>query len=166
MSRTIRLLCFLVIPVFAITVTVSIAARREPDVPSASLRETLTARGVSALHAIADSARNADLRWPNFAPHKTEFTKFYEANSYSLAWLQNSHVRPQALAVIEVLRNADSRGLEPEDYDASRWSIRLSKLEQNPSEQELISFDTALTVSAMRQVQRRRLRSEQGRECD
>ena len=45
-----------------------------------------------ALHAIADSARNEDLRWPNFAPCKTEFSKFYEANGYSLAWLQNGQV--------------------------------------------------------------------------
>ena len=152
MSRAICLLRFLVIPVCAITVTVITAARRQPDLPSASLRETLTPAGVSALHAIADSARNTDLRWPSFAPYKTEFTKFYEANSDSLAWLQNGQVRPQALAVIEVLKNANSRGLEPEDYDATRWPIRLSKLEQNPSERELISFDTALTVSAMRYI--------------
>jgi len=61
-------------------------------------------------------------------------------------------VRPQALAVIEVLKHADSRGLEPEDYDASRWSDWLSKLGQNPSEQDLVLFDTALTVSAMRYI--------------
>jgi len=160
MSGTICLLRVLVIPVFAITVTVVIAARREPHPPSASLREqppalggqALTPAGVSALHAIADSARNTDLRWPNFAPYKTEFTKFYEANGYSLAWLHNGQLRPPASAVIDVLKNANSKGLAPEDYDASRWPIQLSKLEQNPSEQDLISFDTALTVSAMRYI--------------
>ena len=113
---------------------------------------TLTPAGVSALHAIADSARNEDLLWPNFAPCKTEFSKFYEANGYSLAWLQNGQVRPQGLAVIQVLENANSRGLEPDDYDASRWPTRLAKLRQNPSEQDLVSFDTALTVSAMRYI--------------
>ena len=54
--------------------------------------------------------------------------------------------------MIQVLENANSRGLEPDDYDASRWPTRLAKLRQNPSEQDLVSFDTALTVSAMRYI--------------
>ena len=111
----------------------------------------MTPAGVSALHAIADSARE-ELRWPNFAPYKTEFGKFYGANGYSLVWVQNGQVRPQGLAVIEVLEQANSKGLEPEDYDGLRWPTRLSKLRQNPSEQDLILFDTALTVSAMRYI--------------
>jgi murein L,D-transpeptidase YcbB/YkuD len=114
--------------------------------------QALTASGVTALRAIADSASNPDLHWPNFAPYKSEFAKFYAANNYSLMWLQNGRVRPQGLAVVEVLKNANSRGLEPEDYDASRWPARLSKLSQNPSELDLISFDTALTVSVMRYI--------------
>src|SRR5262249_4536779 len=54
--------------------------------------------------------------------------------------------------VIYVLEQANSKGLEPEDYNASRWPTWLSKLERNPSEQDLVSFDTALTVSAMRYI--------------
>lgn len=114
--------------------------------------QSLTTAGVSTLHAIADSARNEELRWPDFAPYKTDFRKFYEANGYSLVWVQNGEVAPQGLAVIEVLEKANSRGLEPEDYDGPHWAARLSKLRKNPSEQELILFDTALTVSAMRYV--------------
>jgi Scaffold domain len=86
--------------------------------PAVSDGRTLTPAGASALHAIADSARNEDLHWPNFAPYKAEFSKFYQANGYSLAWLQNGQVRSQGLAVIEVLEHANSRGLEVEDYDA------------------------------------------------
>ena len=123
-----------------------------PQQPAVSGGRTLTPAGVSALHAIAEAAHNEDLRWTNFAPYKTEFSKFYEANGYSLAWLQNGQVRPQGLAVIEVLENASSRGLEPEDYDASRWPTRLSKLRESPSEQDLVLFDAALTVSAMRYI--------------
>ena len=132
----------LVIIVLFSALTLIIVATREPTCASAFLSRqpavsggrNLTPAGVSALHAIADSARNEDLRWPNFAPYKTEFSKFYEANGYSLAWLQNS------------------RGLEPEDYDASRWPTRLSKLRQGPSEEDLVLFDTALTVSALRYI--------------
>ena len=113
---------------------------------------TLTPAAVTALHTIVDMARNYDLRWPDFAPYKAEFGKFYVANGDSLVWVPNGQVRPQALAVIEVLKNANSRGLDPEDYDGPRWPARILKLQQSPSEQDLVSFDTALTVSAMRYV--------------
>jgi murein L,D-transpeptidase YcbB/YkuD len=114
--------------------------------------QTLSSSGVPALHGIVDSGRNADLRWPDFTPYKTEVAKLYETSSYSLLWVQNLRVRPQGLAVIGLLQNADAKGLDAEDYDGSRWQGRLLKLGQKPSEQDLISFDTALTVSAMRYI--------------
>jgi len=114
--------------------------------------QKLTPAGVAALRTIAISGRNPDLRWPDFAPYKDEFARFYESCGYSLVWLQNGGVRPQALAVIEVLKHADAKGLEPEDYDASRWPAHLDKLSRNPSEQDLVSFDAALTVSTMRYI--------------
>ena len=112
----------------------------------------LSASGVPTLHAIVDSGRNGDLHWSDFTPYKTEVAKLYETNGYSLLWVQNGRVRPQGLAVIELLQNADAKGLDPEDYDGSRWQDRLLKLGQKPSEQDLVSFDTALTVSAMRYI--------------
>jgi L,D-transpeptidase YcbB len=122
-----------------------------------ALAQTLSASGLPALHGIVDSARNADLRWPDFTPYKTEIAKLYETNGYALLWVQNGRVRPQGLAVIVLLQNAGAKGLDPEDYDGSRWQGRLLKLgqtslDQKPSEQDLASFDTALTVSAMRYI--------------
>src|SRR5277367_2961842 len=114
--------------------------------------QTLPVSGVPALHGIVDSGRNADLRWPDFTLYKAEVAKLYETNGYSLFWVQNGRVRPQGLAVIELLQNANAKGLDPEDYDGSRWQGRLLKLGQKPSEEDLISFDTALTVSAMRYI--------------
>ncbi len=114
--------------------------------------QALSASGLSALHGIVDSARNADLRWSDFTPYKTEVAKLYEANGYSLLWVQNGRVRPQGLAVIGLLQNANAKGLDPEDYDGSRWQGRLLKLGQKPSEQDFVSFDTALTVSAIRYI--------------
>jgi len=119
--------------------------------------QMLSASGVSALHGIVDSGHNADLRWPDFTPYRTEVAKLYETNGYSLLWVQNGRVRPQGLAVIKLLQNANAKGLDPEDYDGSRWQGRMLKLGQNelaqkPSEQDLASFDTALTVSAMRYI--------------
>src|SRR6266403_2890716 len=114
--------------------------------------QTLSASGVPGLHDSVDSGRNADLRWSDFTAYKTEVAKLYQTNGYSLLWFQNGHVRPQGLAVIALLQNADAKGLDPEDYDRSRWQGHLLKLGQKPSEQDLVSFDTALTVSAMRYI--------------
>jgi murein L,D-transpeptidase YcbB/YkuD len=114
--------------------------------------QTLSASGVSTLHDIVDSGRNADLRWSDFTPYKTEVAKLYETNGYSLLWVQSGRVRPQGLAVIELLQNAHAKGLDAEDYDGPRWQGRLLNLGQKPSEQDLASFDTALTVSAMRYI--------------
>src|SRR5271169_875998 len=114
--------------------------------------QTLSASGVPALRGIVDSGRNADLRWSDFTPYKAEVAKLYETNGYSLLWVQNGRVRPQALAMIGLLQNANAKGLDAEDYDGSRWQGRLLKLGQKPSEQDLASFDAALTVSAMRYI--------------
>jgi murein L,D-transpeptidase YcbB/YkuD len=118
--------------------------------------QKLSGPGVAALHDIVDSGRNADLRWSDFTAYKTEVAKLYERNGYSLLWVQNGRVRPQGLAVIELLQNAEAKGLDTEDYDGSRWQGRLVKLgqkkDQKPSDQDLVSFDTALTVSAMRYI--------------
>jgi L,D-transpeptidase YcbB len=108
--------------------------------------------GFPAIHTIVDSAHNPDLRWPDFSPYRAEVSTLYASSGYSLLWIQNGRVRPQALAVIGLLQNANAKGLEPEDYDSSRWQSRLLKLNQKPSEQDLASFDSALTVSAMRYI--------------
>ena len=68
-----------------------------------------SANGDLQFHAIVESARNADLRWPDFAPYKAEVVKFYEMNNNSLVWSQNGRVRPQGLAVIDLLRHANSQ---------------------------------------------------------
>jgi L,D-transpeptidase YcbB len=114
--------------------------------------QMLSTSGVPALHSIVDSARNADLHWSDFTPYKAEVARIYDINGYSLLWLQKGRLRPQGLAVIELLQNANAKGLDPEDYDGPQWQDRILKLEQRPSEQDLVSFDTALTVSAMRYI--------------
>src|SRR6202167_5942321 len=148
LKLAVMILCLVLISVIVLSRRTISASESHPQQSAG----TLTPAGVTALHNIADMARNDDLRWPDFAPYKAEFGKFYDASSNSLVWVQSGQVRPQALAVIEVLKNANSRGLDPEDYDGPRWPARILKLQQSPSEQDLVSFDTALTVSAMRYV--------------
>jgi L,D-transpeptidase YcbB len=97
------------------------------------------------------SAGNLDgMRWPNFRDYRPSLEGFYQPVGYIPAWIQANAPSPQALAMIELFRNAWQKGLEPEDYDASRWENRLHALAGSMSDQA--GFDLALTVSAMRYI--------------
>jgi murein L,D-transpeptidase YcbB/YkuD len=51
--------------------------------------------------------------------------------------------------MIEVLKQADSKGLNSDDYDASRWAPRLQQLSDPTAAAQ---FDAALTVCVMRYI--------------
>jgi murein L,D-transpeptidase YcbB/YkuD len=94
-----------------------------------------------------------DLRWPDFTNYREQVRQFY-GPAFSLAWTSNGAPTPQARALVQALQRAEERGLEPEDYDASRWKDRLARFASaNPvSSEELARFDLSLTVSALRYV--------------
>ncbi|HKD66746.1 MAG TPA: L,D-transpeptidase family protein [Candidatus Binataceae bacterium] len=94
-----------------------------------------------------------DLRWPNFTDYRSYVKAFYETGGYALAWTAGGRPTPQAQGMIQQFKQAQLKGLNPEDYDASRWDGRLAKLAPsapNPSQTDLIHFDLAMTVLAMR----------------
>src|ERR1700676_97976 len=111
--------------------------------------------GTGDLNALIAAGTLPDLRWPNFTDYRDSVKKFYDAGGYSLAWIQNGKASPQAVSMILLFQQAASKGLNPEDYDASRWDARLAKLQPTapkPSDTDLAHIDLALTVSAMRYI--------------
>ena len=90
------------------------------------------------------------MRWPTFRDYQPSLQRFYGPTDYAPAWVHGATPSPQALSKLEVFRNAWRKGLEPEDYDASRWEGRLQALKNSASEQAV--FDVALTVCAMRYI--------------
>jgi murein L,D-transpeptidase YcbB/YkuD len=92
------------------------------------------------------------LRWPNFTDYRTWLQKFYEPAAYAPAWVQSSQPTPQALALIEVFKDAWKKGLDPEAYDAPRWQERIQALKSSSKTRTVARFDVALTVSTMRYV--------------
>jgi murein L,D-transpeptidase YcbB/YkuD len=113
----------------------------------------LSAQAQSEFRKLIDTGILADLRWPNFSDFRGQVMKFYEGGGLSLAWIRGDRASPQALAMIEEFKKASMKGLEPEDYDASRWDSRLANI-QSPGSPALEAdrghFDLALTVCAMR----------------
>jgi murein L,D-transpeptidase YcbB/YkuD len=102
---------------------------------------------------LIESGELTDMRWPDFISYREQVRQFY-GPAFSLAWTSNSAPTPQARSLVQTLQLAEEKGLEPEDYDASRWTARLARFASiNPvSSEELARFDLALTISALRYI--------------
>jgi len=114
--------------------------------------QKLSPEGQAALQRIIDSAHHPDLHWPDFPPYKAEMKDFYTRTGSTLGWIRDRKPTPQAHAMIDLFTQSDHKGLVPDDYDASRWSARLQKLQGSASDTDLANFDAAMTVSAMRYI--------------
>jgi len=86
----------------------------------------------------------AELRRPDFSKRQMDVQQFYKSAGYQPAWIRNGSATPRAREIIGVLQNAAAKGLDPEDYDGSRWAERLGAPD--------IRFDLELTVCVMRYV--------------
>jgi len=88
---------------------------------------------------------------PDFSDYRLHFQHAYDTSSYAPLWLNGNQPTPQATAVIGLLQNSLHKGLNPDDYDASRWQSRLDGL-KTASDVALADFDAALTVGLMRYI--------------
>ena len=127
----------------------------DPQSPSIGDAEPLGPEGQASLHAILESGSLPDLRWPDFSDCRDDLAKFYEEYGGALPWVSGMQATPQAQAMIAILERADEKGLSADDYDGPRWPARLANLKpatRDPKEQDLVRFDVALTISAMRYI--------------
>ena len=110
------------------------------------------AAAVSArLHIIATAGKLADLRWPDFSDYQLHFQHVYDTVNFAPVWVHNGQPTLQALGVIQALEDSRRKGLDPGDYDASRWQARITALKAGGvSADTVANFDAALTVNAMR----------------
>jgi murein L,D-transpeptidase YcbB/YkuD len=133
--------------------TASTDARRKGAIEEQNLGtpESLSASGEQELRAIVASERLVNLQWPNFSENSVAVKEFYESSD-RLGWSRGGKPTPQALELIEILEEADQKGLDSRDYDGVKWPERLKSL-QSPggaTESALVKFDVALTVSTLR----------------
>ena len=119
------------------------------NAPAMASNTVPSGEAAGSLRAAVTTGRLADLRWPDFADYRADVQKFYEASGFQLAWSRDGRPTPQALAIIEVLQQAQVKGLDPEDYDASRWSERIKQWSQPAA---AARFDVAMTVCLTRYV--------------
>ncbi|MGC2198264.1 MAG: L,D-transpeptidase family protein [Terriglobales bacterium] len=106
----------------------------------------------SDIQNLVTSGNLEGMRWPNFSDYRVWVQRFYEPTGYAPAWIQGSQPARQALSLIEVFRDAWKKGLDPEDYDASRWEERIRTLQSSSGGPAVARFDVALSVSTLRYV--------------
>jgi murein L,D-transpeptidase YcbB/YkuD len=108
--------------------------------------------GRTLLRGLVEQAFLPELRWASFAEHREAVQRFYAERADALAWFRDGRPTPQATAVVQALRRADEKGLDPRDYGGPAWAGWLDALRTGSAvdEWERIRFDVALTVSTMR----------------
>lgn len=116
--------------------------------------EPLSAAGEQELRTIVQSGRLSDLQWPNFTDHSASVKEFYEETGNKLGWIQNGKPTSQALELIQILEEAETKGLDSKDYDGARWPDRVKVLQSGGGASEFgrVKFDVALTVSGTRYI--------------
>ena len=120
-----------------------------------ALGNNLSAPDEVRLRSLVAAGTLPGMRWPDFKDYQDQVSTFYEAGGYSLAWVRDDEVTPQAQVMIQLFKASAQKGLTAEDYDGSRWDARVGKIRAvGPllSQEGLIRFDLALTVCAMRYV--------------
>jgi len=111
----------------------------QPNSPDyASNLQTLTAQGQLPL-----------LRWPDYIDYQADVKTFYDDRNYELAWSREGKPTAAASSFIQAFRQADAKGLRPEDYDANRWQERVGKLAGKDAD-ATAQFDVTMTVNVMR----------------
>ena len=111
-----------------------------------------------AVQQILSSPKLSAMRWPDYTTLQAQVQKFYAARNDNPAWLRDGKPTAAATALLQQFHDAQLKGLDPEDYDASRWPARLAKLDQirsghdssDAAQAAIAEFDAALTISALR----------------
>jgi murein L,D-transpeptidase YcbB/YkuD len=147
-------LAFPISPVGAVTSTPQSSASPQPT-PLIVGGQPISSEASAILGGWIDSGSLSALKWTNFSDYRSHVQNFYGLPNYSLAWVRGSHPTPQALALIAILQDADSKGLSADDYDGPRWPDRIAPLQRaspSPTDADLAQFDLALTVCVMRYI--------------
>lgn len=117
------------------------------------LPATIDASAVAAkLHSIADAGKLSALRYPDFHDYQQHIEHAYGLTSFTPMWLVEGKPSSQALGLIAAIADIRKKGLDPEEYDNSRWPARLAALKKAPTPDTIANFDVAMTVSAMRLI--------------
>jgi L,D-transpeptidase YcbB len=119
-----------------------------------SLAMAATSQGSAepALRGIIEEGARAYLEWPERKGDRDELLKLYSKSGFHLLWSDATKPSRQALDMLQELRNAGERGLDPNDYEGNRLTYLLVDLIETPAAglEQWALFDAGMSQSILR----------------
>jgi L,D-transpeptidase YcbB len=105
-----------------------------------------------ALKRLIEEGNPAYLSGLATASDRVEIGELYATNAYRLLWSDGAKPTAQAIALLQQLRLAGERGLDPEDYPGNRLAYLLVDLidAQHSGIEQWALFDAGLSLAGMR----------------
>ncbi|MGH7495973.1 MAG: L,D-transpeptidase family protein [bacterium] len=130
----------------AFVLSSSIAAQALPNNPDTTISRTI--------RTVIAATHHPRMKWPDFPFYKDEMEGLYQPLAFQPFWLVNGQPRPQIRDAVDILLYAETRGLDPEDYDASRLDAQARQIQAGAgfSAEDLALFDTQLSLALFRQI--------------
>ncbi len=103
------------------------------------------------LQQVAGTPKLSALKWADFSDLQPQVQQFYNDRNWELAWTRDGKPTEQATRLIQIFGDAAKKGLQPEDYNSSRWAQEVQQVRaQGQNGDTVAQFDVALTVTVMR----------------
>jgi L,D-transpeptidase YcbB len=148
----------------ALIAIIPCAGDAAPDVSAAAATspsgDALSREGRAELRSVLSIGVLPDLRRPDFSDVRESVAELYSTSGNSLLWIRGGRPTAQARAIITQMQQAALKGLDPADYDASRWNARIAALRAaagHAPERADVEFDAALTICLTRFISDLRL---------
>src|SRR5216683_3013354 len=105
-----------------------------------------------ALKRIIEEGNPAYVDWSAASSDRDQIGKLYEANGYRLFWSDGRKPTASAISLLQQLRLAGERGLDPEDYPGNRLAYLLIDLIDAPHSgiEQWALFDAGLSLAGIR----------------
>jgi murein L,D-transpeptidase YcbB/YkuD len=105
-----------------------------------------------ALKQIIAEGNPGYLNWSAGLADRDSISKLYDANGYRLLWSDGHKPTQQAMALLQELRAAGERGLDPEDYPGNQLAYLLVDLidSQHAEIEQWALFDASLSLAGIR----------------
>lgn len=107
----------------------------------------------TGIEELLHSQRHPYLLHDDLSAELPTLQALYQARNYQPLWFRQERPTPQALALLEVLRDAASRGLRARDYEGTTLTYRLTELaalQGDAAGQSRAQLEVGLSVAALR----------------
>ena len=128
--------------------------RAAPAATVASAPAAAPAEAQEAIRQIVEEGSPAYLGSSATLDDREAVARLYQTGNYRLLWSDGARPTAAALGLVQELRQAEDRGLNPADYPGESLNSRVTDLlhAPHPGEEEWALFDVSLSLAGLRFV--------------